>query len=456
MSMKLSKHIELVINLLLYQKYYFRTKRLLNSKSFNTKENIERYQLKKLKDIIEYSNKYVPYYYDLFNRINFRPDDFKSIKDIKRIPYLTKDIIRNNQEKLISRVFPKKFIKTVQTGGTTGVPLDFFLDKRTSSVIEMAYLEDMWKRVNYRIYNKCVVLREDNIENIIEGQKYWKMNFTTNWLTMSARHLNTDTFRIFYNKIISFNPHFIIAFPSNAYLLARLIKENNLRNFPRLKAVICSSENMYDWQRKYMEEIFKVRIYSYYAHSEKCIIASECKNSSMYEFYPQYGFVELINRDNNWCTEENEKGEIIATGFNNFVSPFLRYKTDDVGIYTTLRCENNLNWYTLKRIEGRTQDFLIDRDNTPKTSIHIDRPFWNIRDQIYAYQYIQDNPGEVLLKIHAKEKLNSKQLDDIKKVFLKTYFKIDIKIEQVHYISRTKSGKFRYLLQNIKNIIKTE
>ena len=450
--MKLSKHIDLLIRLFVYRKYYLRTKRMLNSGGFYSKEEIEHYQYKKLKELIEYSYINVPYYKELFTRINFHPDKFKSVSDIKNIPCLTKNIIRENQEKLTSLAFPMKHIKVVHTGGTTGMPLDFYLDKRTSSVIEMAYLENMWRRVGYRRYDRCVVLREDNIEKIIEGRKYWKMNYSTNWLTMSARHLNADTFRIFYDKILSFNPAFIIAFPSNAYLLARFIKENNLKVFPRVKAVICSSENMYNWQRKYMEETYKVRIYSYYGHSEKCIIASECRDSSIYEFYPQYGFVELVDKNNNWCFKEGERGEIIATGFHNFVSPFIRYKTDDAGIYTAQHCRDNPHWFTLKRIDGRIQDFLVDRDNTPKTFIHIDRPFWNIRDKIYAYQYIQDTPGKVLLNIHAKEALESSQLDDIKKEFRDTYFKIDIEIRQVNYIARTKSGKFKYLVQNIKNI----
>lgn len=450
--MKLSKHIQLVVKLLLYQKYYRRTKRLLNSGKFHSREDIENYQFNKLKEIIEYSYRNVPYYYELFNKINFHPDKFKSIQDIKQIPYLTKNIIRENQEKLTSVIFPKEYIKIVQTGGTTGMPLDFLLDKRTSSVIELSYLEHMWKKVNYRRYDRCVVLREDNIDNIIEGRKYWKMNYTTNWLTTAARYLNADTFPVFYNKIFSFNPRFIIAFPSNAYLLARFIRENNLKNFRRLKAVICSSENMYSWQRQYMEQVYNVRIYSYYGHSEKCIIASECKDSGIYEFYPQYGFAELVDKNDNWCTKEDERGEIIATGFNNFVSPFIRYKTDDVGIYTSQHSVHNPHWFTLKRIEGRIQDFLVDSDNTPKTFIHVDRPLWNVRDIVYAYQYIQDIPGKVLLNIHAKEKLDNKQLEDIKKEFLNTYFKIDIEIKQVNHIPRTKSGKFKYLIQNIRNI----
>ena len=73
--MKFSKHIELLIKLLLYQKYYLGTKKLLNSKKFYSKEDIEQYQFNKLKEIIKYSYENVPYYYELFNKINFNKDN---------------------------------------------------------------------------------------------------------------------------------------------------------------------------------------------------------------------------------------------------------------------------------------------------------------------------------------------------------------------------------------------
>jgi phenylacetate-CoA ligase len=149
-------------------------------------------------------------------------------------------------------------------------------------------------------------------------------------------------------------------------LLARYMKENNLASFKGLKAIICASENLYDWQRTYLSEVFNTCIFSYYGHSEKCALAPECHDSNTFEFYPQYGYVELINKNGINCTSENERGEIVVTGFNNYVSPFIRYKTDDMAIYTTRRGKHP-HWFNIKKIDGRVQDFLIDNDNLPKT-----------------------------------------------------------------------------------------
>lgn len=448
---KYSKYSRLLINYIRHYGDYRKTLNLLNSKFFFKKEDIEAYQFNKLKEIIGYAYKNVPYYQELFDKISFHPDQFMSMADFTRIPYLTKNLVRENHDKLVSRTVSQNDIKVAETGGTTGMPMTFYLNKNTSSLIEMAYLRHIWKRVGFKPYQKCIVLREDSVSNIVIGKNYWKLNYVTNWLTMSSFHLNADTFELYYQKIIAFKPKFIIAFPSNAYLLARFIKEKKLSGIPSLKGVICSSENMYDWQRKYMEEVFKVRIFSYYGHSEKAIIAAECEDSHMYEFYPQYGFVELINQSGEPCKDEDERGEIVVTGFNSLVTPFIRYKTEDIGIYTHLRSKKNPNWFTIKSIEGRKQDFIVDSDNTLKTSIHVDRPFWDIRDIIYAYQYIQDTPGKLLLTVHAKEKLTQDQIDKIKRLFYEVHFKFELEVKQVDNIPRTRSGKFKYLIQNIKN-----
>jgi phenylacetate-CoA ligase len=419
--------------------------------NFNSKEKLEDFQLKQLKKLLTYAYQNVPYYQKLFDKIHFIPKDFQSIEDFKKIPYLTKNIIRENKNELISTKIPKKYIKKVRTGGTTGMPTEFILDKRYATLTEMVYLKHMWSdRLGYKIRSRCILLREDTVETIVEGKKYWKRNTLTNWLVMSAFHLNADTFKIYYNKIKSFKPEFILAFPSNALLLARFMKDNNLAPISSIKGIICASENLYDWQREFLTEVFDAKIFSYYGHSEKCVIAPESDETGNFEFYPQYGFAELLNSNGEDCKKENERGEIIATGFNNYISPFIRYKTDDVGTYTSQRSSNHPFWFNIKKIDGRVQDFLIDRDHVPKTYMHIDRPFWNLRDKVYAYQYVQNEPGKIILNIHSKNEIEEEEILEIKKIFHSTYFKFDLEVQKVNHIARSKSGKFRYLVQNVK------
>ncbi|UCH14159.1 MAG: phenylacetate--CoA ligase family protein [Bacteroidales bacterium] len=442
-----NKYLKLATTSLKYLPYYLKTKRFLKKTEYNSKEEIEAKQLRLLKRIIEHSYKNVPYYHDLFNRENISPDDIKKLEDIKKIPYLTKDIIRENIDRIISPTVPKKYIKNVLSGGTSGLPLEFYLDKRTSSPIEMAYIQHLWKRIGFKLYDRCIVLRGEAL-SVKEDKKYWKMNRSINWLSMSSFHINDQTFSIYLDKINSFKPKFIIAYPSVIYLLAVLFKRYDIPPIKSLKAIILSSESVYESQRKYIENVFNTRAFSYYGLSEKCCIAAECENSTFYEFAPYYGFVEYINQDEEWCTKEDEKGEIVATSFNNYAFPFIRYKTGDTCIFTNKK-QTERNWPVIKQIIGRAQEFLVDRTNSVVTFTCHDEPFYTIIKKINAYQFHQDKPGEIKVLIENIEPLDETELSKVKEELNDYYKDIAFTFETEKSIARTKSGKLKYLIQNL-------
>lgn len=178
--MNASKYSKLLFRYLRYYPKYLKTKRLLKPGKLDTREKVEEFQFARLKEIIQYAYRYVPYYSRTFDEIGFHPDDFKILGDLKKIPYLTKQIIRENRDELISCKFPKKHLKVVETGGTTGMPMEFLLDDRYATLIELVYLRHMW--ASYRRRDRCIVLREDNVEGIVEGKRYWKRSLLTNWL----------------------------------------------------------------------------------------------------------------------------------------------------------------------------------------------------------------------------------------------------------------------------------
>ncbi len=445
-----NRYIVLTKRALVNIRYYLKELKVIKKTEFLSAAEIKNFQIKKIKELLIYAQKNVPYYRELFKKIRFNPEEFKDIKDIKKIPCLTKDTITDNINDLIATNVSKRHLKHTITGGSTGrMPMDFYLDKRKSSTIELAYLKYFWNRVGYKLYDRCIVLRGEILSNIVEGKKYWKMNHIVNWLTMSSFQLNDNTYELYINKINKFRPRFIIAYPSVIYSFAKYYKFGNIPPPDSLKAIICSSETLYDWQREFITSIFKVRTYSYYGLSEKCCIAAECENSTHYEFAPQYGFVELLNRDGEWCTEEDEKGEIVATGFNSHSFPFIRYRTEDVGVNTKIQSDHNRNWFTIKRIEGRIQEFFVDKFNSSVTFTCSDEMFWNVLNKVSAYQYIQNEPGKVTLNLDVKEILTDEELLDIKRTFNEYFPNIELAIKIVKDIPKTRSGKFRYLIQNL-------
>jgi len=105
--------------------YYYN---LLEKRELLNEDQIKDYQLNQLKKILIYSDQNVPYYHELFKRIDFNPLKFSDFGQMEKIPFLTRELVTNNYEKLISRKKVNGGYYIGATGGSSGLPLKFLLD----------------------------------------------------------------------------------------------------------------------------------------------------------------------------------------------------------------------------------------------------------------------------------------------------------------------------------------
>ena len=105
---------------------FFKTLQKLKNSQYYTKEKLEEIQTRKLKQLVKYSYDNVPYYHQLFKKNDVHPNDIKSLKDLKKIPILTKKKIQGNMNKMISKKKSGNNLLKNHTGGSTGIPLTFY------------------------------------------------------------------------------------------------------------------------------------------------------------------------------------------------------------------------------------------------------------------------------------------------------------------------------------------
>ncbi|MFA8434746.1 MAG: phenylacetate--CoA ligase family protein [Marinifilaceae bacterium] len=427
------------------KKYFFYRKR-----EFASKEAIEAYQFEKIRKLVNHSWDSIPFYRNYWSQFGFSPEMLKGMEDLERIPTIDKRAIRNSQELMLSQFARVKNLKLTTTGGTTGMPMSFYIDQNVSIPKEAAALYNLFRRFNYKPYAPNLILQGERLdESLIERGIYWRRNYLQNALVMSSFHLNDSTIQQYVTKIREFQPHYIFAYPSSSTILCRLMKKNGLSAFKSLKHVICSSENVYGWQRELIQEVLGVRVFSHYGHSEKCVIAGECEHSSNLHFSPYYGYAELINSQGKPCSKEGELGEIVVTGFDQKDFVFIRYRTGDLAEYTSKACECGRNHFNVKKIVGREQDFVVNRNGDLSPFTCSDEVFWEIPPKVNAYQYVQSVKGELELRIEVKEALNAQEYAAIYKCLGEIFVGFSVSIAEVAHIPRTKSGKFNYLVQKI-------
>ncbi|MCK4520283.1 phenylacetate--CoA ligase family protein [Candidatus Parcubacteria bacterium] len=429
---------------------FWETYNFLQKSQWWSREKLEEYQMEQLSKLLHHAYKNVPYYKRIFDERELKPKDIQDFGDLTKLPYLTKEIIRENLPDLVARNYPKSKLQYLTTGGSTGIPLGFYLEREVSEAKEWAFILTQWNRIGFKIGDRSVVLR-GNIVPFASKNKFWEYDPRNKDLILSSYHITDETLPEYIAKIREFKPDFIQAYPSVITILARFMEENNIEPFSTVRTLLCGSENLYFWQRELLEKVFQCRVYSWYGHSEMVVLAGECETSTYYHIFPEYGFVELIDKKGNIVTGENKMGEIVATGFNNFACPFIRYRTMDLATPSNTKCECGRNYSLLTKVEGRLQDLVVTKDNRLITltalifAQHFEA-FFKIRE----IQLVQEKEGEVTVKI---VKTPQYSIDDEQEILSKMQRAVssglDINFVYVNTIPRTQSGKYRFLIQKL-------
>lgn len=405
-------------------KYYFNL--LENSKSFSA-DKLKEYQLNQLKSVLDFSYKNIPYYTELFDSIAFDHTKISSLDDIQIIPFLTKEIIKENFEKLTSKNKVAGGYYVATTGGSTGEPLKVLLDYN-SIFKENAFVYHFRKGLNYEFSDNLATFR-----GVEFGDKLWKYNPMHNELVFSPFKLSKVTIKKYVDEINNYNPQYLNGYLSCLYLFAKLLEENNIKHSLKLKGIFLISENIDNDQRNFLEAFFGIKTSTFYGHSERCVIAEE-EVKGLYKVSPYYGYTELI--------KQVESYEIVSTGFLNRTMPLIRYKTGD-----TCRKQNDLI-----AIQGRwhVDDYLLGVNNEK-----IFHSAFNFHSEIFKnvtnYQFLQEERGKSKLLLLVNNDFRASELDYLKReIDKKTKGIIEFNVKVVDNFLLTPRGKFKRFITSIK------
>lgn len=427
---------------IIYYNTFRKTYKFLKKSQWRSQEQLEEYQLQQLSKLLHHAYENVPYYTRIFDDLGLKPNDIQSLQDLQKLPFLTKEIIREHVENLKATNYPESKFEYTRTGGSTGYPLRFYKEKGVWLTRLTAYTKIMMDWADSSFFDRSVFItgRDDP----------WKYQLFGRMLVLSSFYMNEEYLSQFIQKIRKLKPKYILTYPSAITILAKYMRENNLEVFPSVKVIICHAETLYEWQRDLIEETFHCKVHDHYGLREQTVLGGTCEHSNYYHMFPEYGILEIVDKHGNPITKEGQTGEIVGTGFHTYYFPFIRYKTGDLGVYTKYKCKCGRNYPTLKRIEGRKQEFIITKSKQliPLTGIYglIAKSSHNVQEcQLY-----QDALGKIEIRILKTKKYSKKDSDKIKNNFKKRFRnEIDITIQFVNSIPRTDRGKSKFLIQKL-------
>ncbi len=321
-----------------------------------SRPEIEKLQLERLQRVVKHCMN-SPFYKKRFEEINLKPEDIKSLVDLKKIPFTTKQDLRDTYPFGIASVPLEKCTRLHSSSGTTGNPTVILHTEKD--------LQEWAKAVARCLH--MVGLRPSDVFQNSSGYGMFTGGLGFQYgaehlgmLTVPAAAGNTKRQIKF---ITDFGTTALHAIPSYASRLHEVMVEMGIdpRKDTKLKTLIIGAEPHSEEQRKRIEEMLGVKAYNSFGMSEMCGpgVAFECTEQNGLHIWEDYYIVEIVNPDTLEPVAEGEVGELVLTTLNREAMPLLRYRTRDLTRVLPGECPCGRHHKRLDRMKGRSDDMII-------------------------------------------------------------------------------------------------
>ena len=400
-----------------------------------------------LKRILIHAYETTDYYKDLFAKCRLDPFNFKDVSELEKLPLLDKNIIKENVSRMISSRVPKVDLLKDSTGGSTGVPLEFYRDReciRKRKGQELFF--DRW--MGYEIGDKIglFVAARHSVKGARGVKGRFKNATFERILAFDPSRTDEKYMEWFYYKLKEFNPGIIKCFPNSLTIFAKYLKKKEYCGISP-KAVSCTGENLYDEQKKLFEDVFQCPVYEKFGCFESGVIFCECSEHNGLHTFTEGAYVEYLTEGRK--SKPGEIADIIITDLFNYGMPFIRYKIGDKAIYTDRKCKCGSNLPLVQKILGRDRDILYTISGQPIPG-YLFVEIFNKNKIPGQFQVLQHNINLVEVKIVRSDLFNKNHENLILSKFKDILgLEYRIHLNYVVGIPRENSGKYAY----VKNLM---
>lgn len=424
-------------------------KRFLDEAALRDANEIRHLSMHKLAATLRWALETVPAYQP-YRHLVARLD--APLDVLHALPVISKDDIKRDLQSFLSTgMSPSLRLKTA-TGGSTATPMVFYLHKGITRTREYAYMEDFHRRVGLSDSDVVLALRGRTVPGAGQaGGRLWMYEPIKRQLILSSDHLERQYMPEYLKAIRAWKPTYIQAYPSAVYPLARWLKEHPAPDVTeRIKGVMLYSENVFDYHVALLREVFGCPVLKHYGHSERILMAASMPDDDRCFFWPQYGHFELVDDAGNPITQPGVLGEIVGTGFDNQVMPFIRYRTGDLAMLSDTPHPLLPGYPVVQSIEGRRQEFLVCRDNRVIAVCGMGSAHSSDLAVVDSMQFEQDRPGHFVIKVVASQPLSPEaRVRIVRAMEHKTQGGCTAELVEVSAIPRTTRGKHKLLVQHL-------
>lgn len=320
-----------------------------------SREKIRAWQSERLVKTVEHVYKNVPYYRELMNKKGITPADIQSVDDLHKLPFLTKDDLREAYPYGLLAMPLSDCVRIQSTSGTTG--------KRVVAFYTQHDL-DIWEECCARAIVAAGGIKEDVVQ-VCYGYGLFTGGLGLNGgshkvgsLTLPMSSGNTERQLQF---MCDLGATILCCTPSYAAYLAESIHERGLRDKIKLKSGIFGAEAWSEAMRRDIQEKLGIKAYDIYGLTEISGpgVAYECSAQTGMHINEDHFIAEIIDPVTGEVLPDGEKGELVFTCITKQAFPMLRYRTRDICVLSREKCSCGRTHVKMTKPMGRSDDMLI-------------------------------------------------------------------------------------------------
>lgn len=321
-------------------------------------EQIKALQVERLKATVAHCMNN-PIYKKRLEEAGVTPENIKSVDDIRRIPFTTKQDLRDNYPFGLASAPLTECVRLHSSSGTTGNPTVILHTQKDLDEWANQVARNLW----------MVGLRPNDVFQNSSGYGMFTGGLGFQYgaerlgmLTIPAAAGNSLR-QIKFMK--DFGTTALHAVPSYVTRLYEVMQETGVdpRKDTKLKVLAIGAEPHSEEQRKRIEQMLGVKAYNSFGMSEMCGpgVGFECKEQNGLHFWEDYYIVEIVNPETLEPVPDGEIGELVLTSINREAMPLLRYRTRDLTRVIGRGCPCGRNHVRLDRMKGRSDDMMVLR-----------------------------------------------------------------------------------------------
>ena len=366
------------------------------------RQDLEELQLKKLQSTVKRAFDKIPYYHKRYSEAEVYPEDIETLKDIEKLPFITKDDLRESYPFGLFAVDIKDIKELHSSSGTTGKP------------VVSGYTEkdlDTWAETIARGLTMMGIGEDDILQNT-HGYGMFTGGFGVHYgchkVGAAIIPISTGQTRRQIEIMSDFGATGLIFTPSYGIHLAEVAREDGIdpRDFG-IKAIGFGAEGWTEEIRQRVEELFGTKAYNIYGLTELMGpgVGVECSAQNGLHIAEDIYYPEIIDPNTQKVLGENTPGELVLTNLEREGMPVIRFRTKDLTKLTYEKCSCGRTHARMSRITGRSDD-MIKVKGVAIFPSQIEKALLKIGDVEPHYMIIVTRPGtldEIEVKVEASQ-----------------------------------------------------